>query len=103
MLIIFRNSVKNEDAIEVLHEPLVTVIDHIPDLVAHVDHVLDHEIDVEDIGVGLGRVRDDDEVEPVLEKGGGRVVVHVEEVVVEVDIGTFIIKYRTLNIIHICN
>ncbi|CAG8704375.1 8924_t:CDS:10 [Rhizophagus irregularis] len=83
----FRYSVKNEDATEVLHEPLVTAIDHIQDLVAHVNHVLDHEIDVEDIGVGLGRVRDEEEVELVLEKERGEVVVHVEEVVAEVDLG----------------
>lgn len=83
-----KGKVKNEDATEVLHEPLVTAIDHIQDLVAHVNHVLDHEIDVEDIGVGLGRVRDEEEVELVLEKEGGEVVVHVEEVVAEVDLVT---------------
>jgi len=76
---------KNDDATEVLHALLVTAIDHIPDLVVHTDHVLDREIDVEDNGVG---VRDEEEVELVLEKEKEEreVVVHVEEVVVEVDL-----------------
>jgi hypothetical protein len=79
--------VKNDDVAEVLHMLPVTVIDHIPDLVAHANHALDREINVEDI-VGLGRVRDEEEVEVVLETEEGGVVVYVEEVVVEVDIGT---------------
>jgi hypothetical protein len=81
--------VKNDDVIEVLHALLAIAIDHIPNLVVHADHVLDREIDVEDIGVELGRVKDEEEVELVLEKEGGGVVAHVEEAVVEVDIGTF--------------
>ena len=81
--------VKSDDVTEVLHALLVTVIDHIQDLVVHVDHVLDHEIDVEGIGVGLDRVIDEEEVALVLEKEGGGVEVHIEEVVAEVDIGTF--------------
>jgi len=83
-----KEKVKSEGATEVLHELLVTAIDHILDPVAHVDHVLDHGIDVEDIGVELGRVRDEGEVELVPEKEGEEVVVHVEEVVAEVDIVT---------------
>ena len=80
---------KNEDATEVLHALPVTVIDHIPDLVAHADHVLDREINVEDVA-GLSRVRDEEEVELlVLQKEEGGVAVHVKEVEVEVDIGTF--------------
>ena len=69
---------QNDDATEVLHTLLVTVIDHIPDLVVHADHVLDREIDVEGIGVGA---RDEEEVELVLEKEKEEreVVVHVEE------------------------
>ncbi len=81
---------KSDDATEVLHAPLVIVIDHNPDLAAHVDHALDQERDnIEGVGVGPSRVKDEEEVELVLGKEGGGVVVHVEEVVVEVDLGLF--------------
>ncbi|CAI2181274.1 12938_t:CDS:10 [Funneliformis geosporum] len=77
-----KEDMKNDDVTEVLHILLVIVIDHIPGLVVHVDHALDHEY-IESVGVSPGRVKDEEEVELVLVKKERGAVVHVEEVAVE--------------------
>lgn len=71
---------------EVLHVLQVIVIDHILDLVAHIDQ--DQEINIDDEEVVLNLVKKEKEAEQNLEIGRlEEEVVHVEEVVVVVDIG----------------
>ncbi|CAG8775058.1 8776_t:CDS:2, partial [Acaulospora morrowiae] len=75
---------RNDGVIEVLHALLVIDIDHIPDPVAHVGHVLDR---IEDDVVVLNRATRDDGVGHVLGKGDAEVVAHAGKVEVLADLG----------------
>ncbi|CAG8517517.1 7657_t:CDS:10 [Cetraspora pellucida] len=93
-----KDDIKSDDVTEVLREPLVTDIDHIPNLVVHEGHVLNRETGTKDIAVDLDRVKDDEEVVLVLGKGVKEVVAHAGGAVVQADLGSY--EHDMLKIIY---